>query len=619
MNYRKVIGSKKYTALFLAAAFLLGGCAGSAPDGGATITQSADAGGNAVTSAAAQNETGGSSATATAGAAATNAAAVTDAATTAAATSAAVVDSGGEPVILTVIMENVDEGIHDTAVDKAITEATGVVIDRINATTDKIKMIAASGDLPDIIQFFSTADVAKNMMDSGALLPLDDLLDAYGQNLKKAIPIGLKWSKDIYSQGEATYIIPTRTTKTDMNIPYRNGFVSGFMTRWDIYKAIGMPEMSNEDDYLDVLKQMVDYSPTTADGNKVYGLSGWTDWGLWPYNISYAVCYGFYSYDRLTGELVDQYADPDSVFWDAVKFYSKAWNMGILDPEAFTIKSDQYADKVSTGEVLASGFTNWQPSTEYCGEEAICVKLPGAFPYMNNLYANENPMGLRDTHSLGISASTKHPEKAMQLIDYLNSEEGARTMYSGIKGEDWDIIDGTPQFIGVRLENFLTNNAVDPDYNTKRGIWAYYPLSVGSVQPSDGYPVELADSLDYIIMSATPAERDFASFYGGEGAVFPGQAYQTMLAAGIFETTTNESFAVLLMDPNDDDVTRINNQVDQYLQANIAKIVMSATDDEFESNRAKAIEDILAFGYEEAWDKRMANYEAAKERAEAFN
>ena len=587
--------------MLLAIAMLLAGCGGSGGGGGASNTTTAAQADTGVEAIAADTATTQSQTAATT---------TTD-------------DKAGtdDVVTLTIIMENVDEGIFDTAVDKAITAATGVIIDRITATIDKIKILAASNDLPDVVQFFSSADVAKSTMDSGAIIPLDDLLDQYGANIKKTIPLALKWSKEIFSQGKGTYIIPTRTTKTDMNLPYRNGYQSGFMTRWDVYKAVGMPEMHNEDDFLDVLMQMVEHNPTTEDGRKIYALALWTDWGLWPYIRSYANNYGsngIYNWYTDSFATEHEYLDGDSVFWNSFKFYNKAWNMGLMDPESFTMKSDQYGDKVSTGELIVAGASWWQPSPEYCGDEAICVVLPGPFPYLFELYAAENPVGLMSTHSLGISASCKYPEKAMQLLDYVNSGEGARLMYSGIKGEDWDVIDGKPQFIGTRLENFLNNNTVDPDYNRNRGIDTYYPLYIGSVQPEDGYPVNIGESLDYIIQSATPAEKDFAHYYGGENAVFPGQAYQAMVANGLIKTSTSAQIASMLLEPGDDEGTRISNQASQYFEANAAKLIMAATVEEFETNKLKTIEDIKAFGLEKVWNDTLERLEAAKKLAEIF-
>ena len=44
---------------------------------------------------------------------------------------------------------------------------------------------------------------------------------------------------------------------------------NGLTIRWDWYKELGYPEVKNEDDFLNVVKQIVDLHPTTENGDKV--------------------------------------------------------------------------------------------------------------------------------------------------------------------------------------------------------------------------------------------------------------------------------------------------------------------------------------------------------------
>ena len=55
----------------------------------------------------------------------------------------------------------------------------------------------------------------------------------------------------------------------------------GLMTRWDVYAAVGYPELETTDDYLNALSQMQDYARENdlAEGKQIYAISGWSDWG----------------------------------------------------------------------------------------------------------------------------------------------------------------------------------------------------------------------------------------------------------------------------------------------------------------------------------------------------
>ena len=41
-------------------------------------------------------------------------------------------------------------------------------------------------------------------------------------------------------------------------------------------------------------------------------------------------------------------------------------------------------------------------------------------------------------YGTAITKNCKNPEKAMELIDFMNSEEGARLVYSGLEGSHWN-------------------------------------------------------------------------------------------------------------------------------------------------------------------------------------
>lgn len=99
---------------------------------------------------------------------------------------------------------------------------------------------------------------------------------------------------------------------------------------------------------------MQDAHPTTSDGKKVYALSAWTDWGLWPYTIAYPFSHGYNNIDNnqlsneVTNEIEDMFIKEDGIFWQGLAFFNKAYRMGIMDPEAFTMKAAQYNEKVKS-------------------------------------------------------------------------------------------------------------------------------------------------------------------------------------------------------------------------------------------------------------------------------
>lgn len=466
-----------------------------------------------------------------------------------------------------------------------------------------------------------------DLINSGSIWCMDDWLAENGDNLKEKIPTALKYAKEAIGNGK-TYFIPTNIQTENKELPNKNGFV-GLYTRWDYYKELGCPDISTEDKYLDVLKQMVDAHPTTADGKKVYALSGWTDWGIWPYMIGYPFSMGYTNqqYNQYlnteNGEMEDMFTVEDGPLWKALSFFNKAYRMGIMDPEAFTMKSDQYGAKVKNGEVLVS-YTNWdQPDKSVCGDDAAMFILPGTFPYAMNIYPTESPLGYGTSNALVISSNCEYPERAMELLDYLVSDEGARLVYSGIPGEDWDTVDGKPQVIGSYFDYVTKKEDRDQNYRTNQGIKLYYWMSplCGSNQCADGEPIDLSLSKDLILSTVTDVDKDFCDYYTDGKAQYPGEAYVDLVEQGKLKTNNPDptgDMTVKLMQPISDEASRTCNKVSEYVQANIAKIITCEDDDAFAAQKEKMISDINAMGYEDALKEIQANFEDAKGVVESF-
>ena len=537
-------------------------------------------------------------------------------------------ESEDEVITLTVMGEVGNDCIStDDAIGRKIKEELGIVLECTMVTNDKLKVMAAGGDLPDIIQLHEAPTMAKSLIDAGALYPMDEWLENNGENIKTKIPDGLKWSKDVLGGGQ-TYVLPVAIEVTDKENPKKNGFV-GFFTRWDCYKELGCPEITSEDEYLDVLKQMVDAHPETEDGKKVYALSGWTDWGLWPYKISYPFSFGYENLDNnqllshVTGELEDMFTKEDGIFWKSLSFFNKAYRMGIMDPEAFTMKNAQYHSKVSNGEILVAA-DNWDtPDVAICGENAGMYVLPGAFPYIAGIYPLESRLGYTTTNAICISANCKYPEKAMELLEYLNSDEGSRLVRTGIQGEDWDIVDGKPELIGKRLDNFVSNNTQEKDYADKaspQGIGKYsWMCSIQAINPTaDGYPNDLTNSKEYTMLSVSAADKDLSDYYGAGKAQYPGEAYVQLVEEGKMKSLDANLITGKLMEPVSDDAVKIFSKADEYFQANIAKIITCEDEAAFEAQKQKMISDVLAMGYEKALAEVQEQFEKAKEMEKQF-
>ncbi len=544
-------------------------------------------------------------------------------------------DSGLEPIVLTIGIQSGNctfgDGQHmEFSVMREIARQTGVTLQFITYDQEKFRVLMAGGDLPDIFAVeTNSGDQVGTLIESGALLPLDDLLNEYGQNIQAHIPVALEWAKNVVGNGQ-TYILPTNTNTAATSDMKSQGWV-GFFSRYDIYKAIGAPAINGEDEYLAVLKQMQDYQRETTGNSQIYALGAWSDWGLWPYWVSYPFSFGYESSNSnhlvnlATGEVEHQYLAEDGVFWKSLAFFNKAYRMGIMDPEGLTMKYDQYCTKISNGTLLTSG-VNWTlPDNDLCGEHALNTLLPGAFPVVSELYTLSSQVGYRQGGSRAINAKCKYPERAMQLLNWFDSELGARTLANGVKGEDWDVIDGVPQIIGDRLQAYKDDaiNAYEAEHPTGIAGDNFVTLNQfftsGSFDMSDGEPINLTSSKYF--RAQMPVAARYQQFIEDFDATLtsPGEVYQLWIEQGLATSPCQYPLAVELMSAISTSSQQVESKAEAYMSGNIAKIIMAKDDAEFAKVKENIIQDIKAMGVEASDAEYMQLYAESKAQAEALS
>ena len=140
---------------------------------------------------------------------------------------------------------------------------------------------------------------------------------------------------------------------------------NGFTIRWDWYKELGYPEVKDEDEFLDVVKQIVDNHPATENGDKVYGVATFSDGSLWGW-WAFGCFYGFHNLSDAysiriadnANEVVNNFTTMDSPVWHAIEYYYKANQMGIFDPDSLTMKGEDLNAKATNGQ-LVSPLCGW--------------------------------------------------------------------------------------------------------------------------------------------------------------------------------------------------------------------------------------------------------------------
>lgn len=486
----------------------------------------------------------------------------------------------------------------DSEVAKAIAEKVGVKIEYVEADENKFNVLLAGGDLPDIVRADGNK-YQKQLIEGDLIIPMDDMLAEHGKDITANIGTVVEFSKKNWSNGTGKlYFLPPQVQPKPGETV--KPITIGPTIRWDWYKEIGAPEINTMDDLLDVAEQIVNNHPTTDDGKKVYGFSMWQDWGLWAYQIPPVTFTALTSstsdmaQTEVGGsEFISTLTNDKSNFWTAMDFYNKAYRRGLLDPDSLTMKNNDYMAKATAGQIVvgpatwAMGDFNAQHTSD--GKGYIVVPA-GKLAW----YGGVQPLGWSDK-TYSISKSSKHPEKAMEFLNFLFSYEGSRIMYNGVEGKHWNKVDGKPVLTDETLQ--LKSTGGIPFESTGLSLDRnLIGLGGDVIDPNDGQPVDLFGAPEALVKAATPLEKDFAEHYG---ATYSGEVFKKLVDEGKLI-----HWASWMDGMSDDEILKRNTVpgvtlTDEWKKTEgllielatreAAKVIHSKTEEEFEKNKAAAI------------------------------
>lgn len=359
-------------------------------------------------------------------------------------------------------------------VGQEIIEKTGVKLDMefvLNDSEQRLALMTFSKEYPDLIMPKGDADV---LVEAGALVDLTPLIDQYGPNLKKVYGKymnRLRWSEE----DPSIYILPNL---------FRVGqeqFDAGgtFALQHAVVKELEYPTIRTLKDYEEAIKKYIQLHPV-INGEPAIGLSLIAN--DWHFMISVTNPAFFATGAPDDGEF---YIDPNT--YEAILHYKRPeekeyfrWlnhmnDIGLLDPESFVQKYDQYLAKIASGRVL--GLIDQQYEYKNSEDELLVKGMPertyGIYPV--TLHEGIKDASFLDTGfvagwGIGITTSCEDPVRAIQFLDWLASDEGQVLINWGIEGEHYVVENGTR----IIPDSNVNEKNQDPNtYMSETGIGLY--------------------------------------------------------------------------------------------------------------------------------------------------
>lgn len=408
------------------------------------------------------------------------------------AASTASADPAPSPITFTFFDKNVGDAF-DNPVAKEITKRTGVSLEIQQPTgnpAEKLNLMLTSNDLPDIIDI-ERGDLLDKYIAAGALVPLNDLIDQYGPNIKKMY--GDMLNKTRSADGKNYYLANWYGLEL---YP-----IFGFMMRMDVAKELGAGDKADngeaftQEEFVALLKAYQQKYPSVG-GKKAYAMT-FNGENMGAINGTFKGMYGILPYYETDGGLKSAVRDPRYV--EMIKFMNSLFTQGLIDPEWATNKTQQYEEKLASGAIFATADAFWnlgkpnavlkeQAADASKAEESQFYSYKVVAPGVDPAKTTFGPKSSLGWDGIGISKSNKDPVRAIQFLDFLASEEGQYLMMWGLEGVHWDMVDGKHMPRPEVLEGFKKDWGA---YSKETGIrkWTW---TIKNGPGSDGTPYDLA-------------------------------------------------------------------------------------------------------------------------------
>ncbi|GLB23865.1 ABC transporter substrate-binding protein [Lacrimispora xylanolytica] len=398
-------------------------------------------------------------------------------------------DNGGVKEFTYFIAVPGNEINDDNEIQQKIAEITGVKVKETWLTGQTAKeavgTLIAGGDYPD---FICGSEGTSQLYEAGALVALDDYIDKY-PNIKNFFT-KTEWESLRQADGHI-YWIPqfNNSYGKEMETTHND---EAFWIQTRVLKWAGYPKITTMDQYFDLIERYQEANPTMPNGTK---------------NIPYTILCDDWRYFCLENAplFLDGYANDGSCIVDpetkkvidynttpTAKIYfnklNEEFKKGIVDPESFTQKYDEYIAKLSTGRVLGMIDQWW----DFYGTVNDALKQQG----LEDLGCNYVPLPITikegvksrwhtsgDTVNVGsgisITKDCKDVEGAMKFIDDLLNQEIINLRNWGVKDVDYLVDkDGlfyrTPE---IRMQ--VTNTAYKASHMC---TYSYFPTYSGMSQ-----------------------------------------------------------------------------------------------------------------------------------------
>jgi len=290
---------------------------------------------------------------------------------------------------------------------------------------DQLKLKFAASEFPDVYMGFGLTQ-GDGALDNDLILPLNDLIEEHGPNLKKVIP---QYAWDAVTINGQIMAIPEPSNMPSSRL---------FFVRKDWMDNLGITEFpKTSDELLDLFRAFLNGDPN-QNGEKdeipftmreKFSWTGDMIWGMW----------GISPYEgiELDGEVVPGFLHPNMK--KGLEFMQTMYKEGLLDSEFLLNSTAITSQKITSGKAGVFGTT---PNNAFNFQKQVSEASPGvnvdivAIPTPRGT-GYDGPVGsvnFKVSKSYLVMKSAKDPAAVIKFFDWLFSEEGQIFSEIGVEG-----------------------------------------------------------------------------------------------------------------------------------------------------------------------------------------
>lgn len=377
------------------------------------------------------------------------------------------------------------EDQYNNDVAAAIREKIGVTVEFegiMTSETEKLNMLFASGDMPDMINapFWGGTSgetgVIKKAGAEGMLIDIKDEVPKY-PNIADAYDIGVVSRKYLENDLDdpmfegARYVLPTEVAGSLEDI---TNWAYGVFVRADVPETLGVDvsQITTSEQLYDFMKQAQEYGFKDVNGNDCIIASTYHNgWSYGDYARSFdskkLTSYSLGEDGKITYDtLSENWVEKNLFIWKLV-------HEGILDKECFTTNDDLAKEKTGNGTVLFQ-CAQYSMSIDATKQTGLYDSNPemryipvGPLVYKDGEAAVQTQAeGRSGSPAIIFPVTCTNLDAALTWLDYVNSKEGTKLICYGFEGDTYELNEeGQP-----RMNAELTARYIEDSDSVKKEL-----------------------------------------------------------------------------------------------------------------------------------------------------